>query len=475
MSQSGSGIEIGEVDDAYYNPFQQGDSDGNSSGTKLVECLPENYGSVLDGVPNAGQEFKINIPEGIYDTGSSFITVDATIQYKVGANAWTNVAPYVSATATSHTTIQNGAWSFFREIAVSHDSQPMETTIDLPLSEMVDSLLSSRAIAKANEKNNFCFLNRCLVHDEACGPEITGTTTAVTAGEVTTYTTTGIRNTTTYDESFERRCRLTGQGRFSVSGKLPLTLFKNRNHCVTKLHRTSITFKRAADEEMLENRNETDATLFRVLIHKIALWMKIVIPSSKMYGLIQEGISKGELQPIGGRNIQHTKFAVNANQIAPSAQMTLNTRPAKIFIGFRTDDQVSQRTWAPHNVKNVAVLLDGQEVNAGVLNIADWAGTKDNIYALYEHFLDAANQGGGLGEPAISFEQFKTNYALWAFNTTKSALDATVFAKGQCSMTINARFNTAPAAPVNMDVFVYYDSLYHIKGPSDTPTKSYGL
>ena len=458
MTQAGGSLNINEAGGDFYDIFQSPAADANGEYHKYISILPQNIGSNVDNTNAVGSKYVFPIPEGIYATTDSYFTVEATLSNTVADGTKTVVGTYAPGAAgtRTHITIQNGACSFFGNAEMHHNSNQVEQILKPGLCEMVDALCGTQGVAKSGEDTNFTFINRCPTFEGAGGDEYT---IANNLGNL---------NRTTYDPSFESRCRITGGGPFQISGKLPFSLFTYRS-VATYLANASVELTRAADSDIIENRNTTVGDMASIVINKITLWMHKVTPALDVFATILDGIKNGDHQSIAGKRWQHTEKDIPATLLEPSFQQTLTNRPSKIFVGFRrTNNQRSRRTWNHNNIANVTVRLGDRIINDATLNVRSWATKANETHAVYQHFIATTGQGGVFGEPCLSYEQFANNYTLWAFDTSPSATNSTVLAKEPTELNVNARVLEAVA--LTMDIFVCYDGMYSIAGPSGMPT-----
>lgn len=450
----------------------------------------------IKGYNGTGTAYKFVMPGCICYPLDTFYTANGTIY--TGASGTTTIAAYNPATVTTHCTIQNNAMSLFSQAEIKHNAKPAETIQKPGMCQVVDWVMTPKDIAEHQSPNDFTWLKRADTFEGAGGVKLTTTNlanisglvvgaddsggagfTTVTlkapnASKATTAANIGLlaataENKATYDESFENRCMITGKPEFQISGKLPFTLCKYRPQCVA-LNKTEIILMREEDGEILENRSGVAA---RLMLTNLTMWLHCVNPSNEKMSNIMAGIANGSEQKIAGKRFVYEYKDIAKDTSAFPVSNSLTTRPSKVFVGFRTETQVSKRTWNHQDVKSVSCKFNGQLVNDASLEVNDWTSKKD-ARALYEHYVQATGQSGFGGIPCLTFEEFIDNYCLWAFDTAASPTNMLALAKKDGQLDLEVKFQSGKAAvKLIMDIFIVYDSMYSIKGPQDTLTPYY--
>lgn len=488
---------VSDDSSSYYDVFAPADSDAGGEKHQYIPVYPVDKGANLAGYPNAGENFTFNIPQGVYDLASSFFTVDGNI-YSTGT---TRMSAYDPDTVTTHATVQNNACSFFKSMTLQHNQDDVEIVNEPGKVETIDALTSQFAVARGYEDSDFTYLERCKTFDAAGGSKYsfpltlalgtvgandshstgkTATPVTVVAPNASSGTakdllvTSPFDNTTNYDPSFEKRCKITtanGAAEFQITGRLPFSMFKYRSGA-TVLNSTRITMTRDADTAILENRTTTTVT--SVSISNITLWMHQVRPNLSNMATIQAGIAAGKKQTIAGKYWKYIYQNVAASESKSQISQQLVTVPSKIYVGFLSTNQKSKRSWNHQDVAQVTCAINSIQVNSQVVRVNDWTNKRD-ARALYEHFLSSTGQGGYFGEPTISFDQFVENYCLWAFDTSSSVTGMLDLAKKPAQMQIESTYQTGggAAAAMIMEVFLCYDGAYTISGPQDKYERLY--
>ena len=196
------------------------------------------------------------------------------------------------------------------------------------------------------------------------------------------------------------------------------------------------------------------------------------------------GTASGMPQYISGRYWVYTYKDIIKGATSSELTLSLNSIPSKIYVSFQTQpgvdannaavkEQSCRRIWNHQDIKQVVCNINSKPVNSGSLMVNDWTSQKD-ARALYEHFIMSSGQSGFNGNPAITFDEFCTNYCFWTFDTSKSVTGMLELHKEQANMQILAYFASGTAfKPLRMQAFIVYDGLYTISGPMDVMKSAY--
>lgn len=442
------------------------------------------------GYDKTGTVFRFVTPNCICFPEDTFVTIDGAL-----TQAGAAIGAYDPAVVATHCTVQNSAMSFFTQAEMKHNGTAADTVTNPGACQTVDWVMTPKDVCENQAPNDFTYLKRADTFEGAAGRKYmtddgvvmiatagtasggftpitlkaTDATVTATVAAINASTITTTDNASTYDPSFEARCRITGKSEFQISGKLPFMMTKYRSKCVA-LNKSEINLTRAEDVEILENRSGVTTKLST---KNITVWLHCAEPSIEKMSSIMAGIDNGSEQKIGGKRFVYTYVNIAKDLAKVPYRESLKTRPSKIFVGFRTMTQVSTRTWNHQDIKSVSCRFNNQLVNDASLEVTDWTSKKD-ARALYEHYVSATGQGGFGGIPCLTFNEFTENYCLWSFDCSTSMTGMLELATKPGQLDIEVKFISGKAAnAMIMDAFIVYDSLYSIKGPQDTLTSYY--
>lgn len=493
------------------NIFADPESINDSLGHDLRIVNIENIGQNTANYNKAGTQFPFILPAGNLWAPDSFLMVEGVIQ-DVGG---TNIAKYNPADATTHVSIQNDLMSLFSTIDIKHNNATMaEMQMQDPGECNFISRLGDSSIEwdKAHIENNFSHIKRCKVFDAAGGTKyvssgtlasgITGlagadesggagrasilltstnATKAAAATAITTLANSTIDNETDYDESFERRCKITNGkavgSYFQITGKLPISFFSNKsnkNSLITRINNTKIVFTRANDDDILEDR--TTAGTAKLIITSMSLYLRYVSFNMEVESMLASGIAENKKQVIQYKDIKRQYVNIPSGAGKTPFTTTHSTKPVLMFVGYKLPTQKNKFGWNHQDISSVSLKFNGSTFPTNPFTVSSWGDaiamaptteTTPDAKRLYEMFLQSIGQFSD-GAPGISFEEFKTTYCLWAFDLSGSVTGMPELDKKPLTIEVFTSFigGTATNALV-MEVYSTYDKAYSIKGPND--------
>lgn len=491
------------------NIFADPESINDSLGHDLRIVNIENIGQNTANYNNAGTQFPFILPAGNLWAPDSFLMVEGVIQ-DVGG---TNIAKYDPADKATHVSIQNDLMSLFSTIDIKHNNATMaEMQMQDPGECNFVSRLGDSSIEwdKAHIENNFSHIKRCPVFDAAGGNKYVSTAAAapaLAAGVTTTIasnvvvfnktaadgavalanvlgataTAATTDNELTYDESFERRCKITNGkavgSYFQITGKLPISFFSNtsnKNSLITRINNTKIVFTRANNADILEDR--TTAGTAKLIITSMSLYLRYVNFNFEVESMLASGIAENKKQIIQYKDVKKQFINIPAGAGKTPFTTTHTMKPALMFVGYKSPTQKNKFGWNHQDISSVSLKFNGSTFPSNPFTVSAWGdavngapttSTTPDAKRLYEMFLQSIGQFSD-GAPAISFEEFKTTYCLWAFDLSGSVTGMPELDKKPLTIEVFTSFisGTATNALV-MEVYSFYDKAYSIKGPND--------
>ena len=252
-----------------------------------------------------------------------------------------------------------------------------------------------------------------------------------------------------FNKGLKDRVELTSESKLAVlRGKLHLDLFhqpkslKNNVEMTLRLHRNK-------DAYVLMSSEANPA--FKVEIEDIALICRRQTVSQQ----IHEGVKDGARYPITRVVMRDYQVTAGGNSYGIN-QLCRNILPTKVVMGFvRSDAKVGSYTRNPFNFDNfnvseVAFRIDGQMLNGESLkmNYPD-----DDITDGYWSLMRMKkNRDEGM---VISRKEYKSGYALYAFDLTPSECDDQ-YRDPKRSGNVEVEFTFRAAIPNNLTLCVYF-------------------
>lgn len=289
-------------------------------------------------------------------------------------------------------------------------------------------------------------------------------------------------STSTANKGFTDRLAIT-QNKFTVGGQLSLPLCNQDRFFINQGKKLEFIFKIAANDFVLHTDN-ADGKKYKLLIHKIVLRIKYVMPTPKILKSIRNKLEKGAKavyllkRPDCFYNGVSNQTDVHTMEISCQKHLPMHVLLCVCLNSQRTGDPktspycfLGKSKEGGFEIDTVTFQTNERDIITQTLD-PDFGG--ENYTKTYLALYESLGLFRGLSNsdvPILPYKGYANGYCLFSHSLNPDPNDTNMF-RVEGTLKISVKFKKIPTVNLNIIVMAVYDSILTIDG-TGVVTKSW--